>query len=222
MNHDALIEELCRTATPVRRPLPSAARALGAAIVSLALGWLMVGVHPSFANLNGTGNALGGLELAMTAIAGVAALLCAFEMSIAGRPARGLYLATGSFLAWLVVSLAGLSATGTPSGSLGDGLYCFRFLLVAGAPMMVLVVLMLRRTRTLRPGRTLLVAALGVASLSISLLACCHPFALSRVDFLMHTAAVACIVLLMVVPGRRWIGIAPVSGVRRSGVSGAG
>lgn len=212
MNHDALIEELCRTATPVRRPLPAATRAVGTAILSLALGWLMVGVHPSFSNLNGTGTSLGGLELAMTAIAGVAALLCAFEMSIAGRPPRGLYLATGSFLAWLVISLAGLGISGAPSGSLGDGLYCFGFLMIASAPMMVLVVLMLRRTRAVRPGPTLFVAGLGVAALAISLLACCHPFALNWIDFLMHTAAAACIVLLIVVAGRRWIEIGPGSG----------
>ena len=206
-HHDALIEELCRSATPVRRPLPSAVRAVGVTLLSLALGWLAVRTRMSLANLNGAGTPWGLLELAMTGIAGMAALLCAFEISIAGRPARGWYVATGSFLAWLAVSLAGIVSSGIPPGSWGDGLYCFRFLLAASAPMMVTVVIVLRRTRALRPGRTLFIAGLGVAALAISLLAFCHPFALQLVDFLMHLAAVACIVLLMVVLGRRCIEI---------------
>ena len=206
-HHDALIEELCRSAKPVRRPLPAAVRAIGVTALSLALWWLVLRARMSTANLNGTGHVWGLLELLLTGVAGLSALLCAFEISIAGRPARGLYLAVGSMLAWLTVSLAGIVSSGVPVGSLGDGLYCFPFLLIVGAPMMVAMVFALRRTRTLQPRRTLFIAGLGVSALALSLLAFCHPFVPQLIDFSMHVAAVACIVLLMIRFGRRWIEI---------------
>ena len=204
-NHDALIEELCRSATPVRRPLPPAVRAIGVAALSLALGWLAFRSRMSLGNPVGEGDPLGFVELALAGIAGITALLCAFEMSIAGRRARGLYLAIGSFLGWLALSLFGIIRTGVPTGAFGDGLYCFSFLLIVSAPMMILAVLALRRTRAIQPGRTLFIAGLGVAALALCLLAFCHPFALQLVDFGTHLAAVACIVLLMFLFGRRYV-----------------
>ena len=206
-NHDTLIEELCRSATPVRRPLPVVLRTASVATLSLALGWLAVHPRLSTANLNGAGDLWGMLELALTGIAGVAALLCAFEISIAGRQARGLRLAVGSLLAWLAVSLIGIFSSGAPHGSLGDGLYCFVFLLAVSTPMMVTVVFALRRTRALQPRQALFMAGLSIAALSLSLLAFCHPFAPQLIDFSMHLAAAACIVSLMVLLGRRWIEI---------------
>jgi len=209
-DHDSLIEALSRSAKPVNRPWPAAVRATACAAAALGAGWLAAGAVPmSWTNLNGAGPFWGALELAMTAILGLAALLQAFEMSIAGRSPRGLPWVKGCLLAWLGASFAGIMLEAAPASAPGDRLYCFPFLLGAGIPMMLPVILALRRTRTLQPGRTSLVAGLGIAALAASLLAVCHPFALSMVDFAMHLAGMASIVLLMVGIGQRWIAVRP-------------
>ncbi len=205
VDHDALIEALSRSATPVRRTYPAPARAVAWAVIAMACGWAATTwIRVPLSAWSGT-DWWKLAQLALLLLLGVTALLGAFEMSIAGRPARWWPVLAGGAVAWLAVSFGGIIASHAPIGRAGDGIYCFRFLLVASLPMMVLVVAALRRTGSFRPRQTLLSAGIGIAALSASLLAFCHPFALQLFDFLMHLVAVAGIVVLMAVFGTRWV-----------------
>lgn len=205
-DHDALIERLSRSATPVRRLRPAPVRAVLWAAVALACGWIATAGIGTPVTAWSSGDYGSMAQFVLLLLLGGTAFAGAFEMSIAGLTSRLLPVVVTGFLAWLAISLGSIALSDEPRGSLGDGIYCFTFLLVAGLPMMALVMTALRSTGSFRPGPTLLSAGIGVAALSAALLALCHPFALQLVDFLMHLAAVACIMVLTTMLGARWIG----------------
>lgn len=208
-DHEALIERLSLSAKPVRRPWSPAARALLVAIIGLASGWLVTSnIRSPWAALNG-GDNWGLAQFILTIVAGISALVAAFQVSIPGIRSRWQWVPGVILLTWLFACLGGIFLSGEDAGTLGDGIYCFRFLTVASLPMIVAVVIALRRTRSPNPTRTLLYAGVGVAALSVSLLALCHPFSLQLVDFGMHLSAIVCVVGLTVLIGRPQITYPP-------------
>ena len=71
--------------------------------------------------------------------------------------------------------------------------------------MMVLMIASLRKTRALHPVRSLAMAGLGVSCMAVTMLAFCHPVHLHPMDFVMHLAAIALIIVMTVLLGRRWV-----------------
>jgi hypothetical protein len=88
-----------------------------------------------------------------------------------------------------------------------DEVNCYVFMMAVSAPMMVLVIGYLRRTRALYPLRTLAVAGAGVACMALTLLSFCHPVEVHPVDFLLHVAAVVTIVLGTMGVGWKWVAL---------------
>lgn len=204
-DHEALIEALSRSAAPIRRPLPAPLRALVWGALAIASGWLATTGLRAPLTAWTADDGWGLAQLALSLALGVAALASAFETSIPGPRRRTAPVLVLGLAAWLVVGVINVSVTDAPAGSFGDGVYCFRFLVTSSLPMAALVVIGLRSTGSLAPGRTLAAAGIGVAALSASMLALCHPFGLARVDFLMHIAAIVGVVAATIVLGRRWI-----------------
>jgi len=190
VDHDTLIDALCEEAAPVRRVAPAWHRALVWGPVALALGYLATNlVHRTatdwHAPLAGIAAANIGLSLAL----GLAAFAAALSISIAGGIARVKGWLLAILGGWLALSAYSIGISDQPAGHLGEGSYCFTFVVIAGIPMVAVAVLALRRTRSLRPVRSLGLAGMGIAFLSFGLLAFCHPVALSAVDFIGHLAA---------------------------------
>lgn len=205
-DHDALIDALSRSARPVRRPLPPPLRAMVWAALALACGGLLVGLalRPEATDWSRPVAAWAGLELAAALALGVLSIAAAFDLAIAGRKVAWPWL--GAALAvWLIAVAGRLTATPEPVGRLGMGGYCYTFMLLAGAPMAVLAVAALRRTRALRPGRALALAGLGSSFLALTLLVLCHSPQARLVDELMHLAAGATLIAATVLAGRRWV-----------------
>jgi len=204
--HDALIERLAREARPVRRlPAPSL-RTAGWMAAALPCGFLASLLLPrgSFA-WSGPGAPWAALGLAASLALAALAIRTAFALSIAGeRPAHGRWLAAAAAV-WLLAALAGVTGSPDPVGHLGDGVYCYTFMLVAGLPMSAVVVAALRRTRALHPAASLAMAGLGIGALAQLLLVFCHPVAGELFDLGMHVAAAATLVALTVLGGRRWV-----------------
>jgi hypothetical protein len=204
--HDALIEQLCRDAQPVRRPAAPWARAALWMLVALACGGLasrlMPRAHPDWL----APGALWALLwiLVSFCLAGVA-LTAAFTLGIAGQRVRHWRWLGALTVAWLLVGLIGVTGSADPVGHAGDGKYCYTFMLVAGTPMIAIMVAALRRTRSLHPARSLAIAGLGIAALSQLLLGFCHPVAGQLVDLAMHLAAALTLVAVTVLGGRRWV-----------------
>jgi hypothetical protein len=107
--------------------------------------------------------------------------------------------------AWLAASVMSIAASPEPVGRIGSGTYCYSFMVLASLPMIPLAIAALRRTRALRPGRTLAVAGLGIAFMTSGLLMLCHSVDEQMVDFMMHLAAAGTIVAATVRLGWRWV-----------------
>ncbi len=126
-----------------------------------------------------------GLSLAL----GLTAFAAALSISIAGGIARMKGWVFATLGGWLALSAYSIGISDQPAGHLGEGSYCFTFVVIAGVPMVAVAALALRRTRSLRPVRSLALAGMSTAFLSFALLAFCHPIALSAVDFFGHIGA---------------------------------
>ncbi|WP_253201288.1 DUF1109 domain-containing protein [Sphingomonas quercus] len=191
------------TAQPVRRISPAWARALMWMPVALLLGYLFTRpLHRAALDWSApnAGIAIAGILLSLALGAG--ALVAAFTVSVAGSAARLRGGMMAAFAAWLVCAALAIGASAHPAGKLGQGSYCFTFILVAGLPMIGAVLLALRRTRSLAPLRSLALAGGGIGFLSFGLLGFCHPVGMSAVDFAMHLAAALALAIVTVALGR--------------------
>lgn len=207
---DLLIDRLADALQPVRRPRPAPWRALAWMALALPCGMLATRLMPLYVpDWSAPGMGWSMAEIALALVLGVAAAMLAFDTSIAGRAMRGRGVLVAVGVLWLAVCAANIAGTvphimphAIPRGA---GLYCYSFMMLASAPMMPMVIVALRRTRALHPGRTLAMAGVGIAFLVSGLLGFCHPGGLHLIDFIMHLAAGASIVTLTTVLGRRFI-----------------
>lgn len=203
VDHDELIDALCTAAGPVRRVSPAWRRALVWIPVALLLGYLATRpLHRAALDWSAPNVGLAVANIMLSLMLGAGALIAAFTISVAGSAAylRGGMIA--AFAAWLACAALAIASSAHPGGVLGQGGYCFTFVLVAGLPMIMTVMLALRRTRSLAPVQTLSLAGAGVGFLSFGLLAFCHPVGLSAVDFVMHLVAALVLGAVTVLFGR--------------------
>ncbi|MYN25918.1 NrsF family protein [Duganella levis] len=207
-NHDALIERLSRDVTPVKRPASPWQRALGWMLVAMPCGFLASLMMPSAAaNWADPGALWAGLGMLVSLGLGVFALKTAFALSIAGHKLPQWRWLAAFSVVWLLVELLQITSSGDPVGHFGDGIYCYTFMMIAGIPMVVVVVAALRLTRSLYPAGSLAIAGLGIAAMSQIILGFCHPVAGELMDLLMHLAAAITLIAIAVLAGRRWIAI---------------
>ncbi len=205
-DHEELIEHLARGVSPVSRPLPVVARAMVWAGLALALGLAATRLMPT-AHLDWSAPGAGVfLENAgLSLLLGALMLGSAFGTTIPGKTSRGWIGIVVLVAVWVAVNIAGIVQSSHAIGELGEGRYCFRFVVLAGLPMMAVTLFALRRTRALRPVRTLAIAGAAIGFLAFGLLAFCHPAGMDVVDFAMHILAAVAVALVTVVIGRRLI-----------------
>lgn len=206
--HDALIEQLCRDARPVRRSAAPSRRAALWMLLALPGGFLASLLMPrQGSDWSHPGALWALLWIIASCCLGALAIKTAFTISIAGqRISHWRWLAVLA-LGWLLVGLVDVSSSTDPVGRFGDGVYCYTFMLTAATPMLVLLVAALRRSRSLHPTASLAIGGLGIAATSQILLGFCHPVAGELVDLMMHLAATVTLVVAAVLGGRRWVKI---------------
>lgn len=207
-NHDALIEQLCREAHPVKRPATPWLRAAGWMLVALPCGFLAsLIMQRGTADWSSPGAVWAGLWILASFCLGALGITTAFSLSIAGyRTAHRRWLIICSIV-WLLIGLIDATMSPVPVGRFGDGQYCYTFMLIAGTPMIVIAVAALRRTRSLRPTSSLAIAGLGIAATSQTLLGFCHPVVGELIDLSMHLAAAFTLMAATVIGGRHWVRI---------------
>lgn len=198
---EALIARLAGSAVPVRRVAPPSRRAMVwlaavAAVAAAVLAWRYVPGTLALRMASGWNY----VELAATLATGIAAILAAFNLGVPGDTGRWHWAPLPPLLLWVAATLAGLAATQPAWGS-EDGAECFRFVVIASAPMAVAVIVALRRTLSLQPWRAAFLAGLGVSSLAAFLLAFCHPFALNPSDLSAHLAAILLVIAVVTLLG---------------------
>jgi hypothetical protein len=201
--HDALIEQLCRDARPVKRPAAPWVRAVVWMLVALPCGFLASQLLPQGrVDWFDPDAGWAGLWVLVSFCLAVLAITTAFAVGIAGQRIRHWRWLAGTTLSWILAGLIGVTSSTDPVGR-----YCYIFMLVAGTPMAVILVVALRRTRSLDPARSLALAGLGIAAMSQLLLAFCHPVAGQLVDLAMHFAASVTLLAVTVIGGWRWVSI---------------
>ncbi len=205
-NHETLIQRLANDVPAVSRPLPVALRAGVWAALTVALGFAATRLMPTATlDWSAPGAYLFLANAGVSLFIGFLALASAFNMSIPGRKTQGMVWILALVALWLSINVGSILASADPLGKLGEGRYCFRFVALAGAPMVGVALFALKRTGALRPMRTLSVAGSAVGFLAFGLLAFCHPPEMSLVDFGMHLLGGLVLAGLTMVAGRRLI-----------------
>jgi hypothetical protein len=208
MNTDALIASLGTDLRPVRRLRPPAVRII-AWLLTLAI---VAGLLAQYASppqlwrhlLEAPDMWLTVLGSILTAIA---AAIATFLVALPDRSPRWAWLPVPPLLLWQAANgfgclrppLAGLHPVGLHHAVYG----CLPFILVTALPLAALLLLMLRRSATLRPQLTTLMAGLAVGSAAASLLWLFHDFDAGFSDLIVHAIAVALVVIGLRLAGPR-------------------
>lgn len=207
---DRLIGRLVAEAEPVRRLRPPLVRASLWLLAVAAIGAVAIllfsdlGVFERRAQ-----DPKLVLELIGTLATGVAAVIAAFHLSLPDRSRAWALVPLPPLALWVLSS--GYSCyrhwiTFGPDGwTLGESADCFRFILAVSVPLGVALFVLLRRARPLAPVPVAAVGGLGVAGLAAFLLQFFHPFDVTFMDLAVHLVAVALVVALSSLAGRRWI-----------------
>ena len=204
-NHDLLIEKLSRDMQPVQPMRPTYWRVLMWLLLALPCGIVASFlVQRTLTDWSQPGAMRALIQLALAFVLGLFAIRNAFNMSIPGRRSVSWKVLLPLGLLWLGLSLSSIPHAVVEAHD-NDSTRCFTFLLVVSTPMMVLMIASLRKTRALHPVRSLAMAGLGISCMAVTMLAFCHPVHLHPMDFVMHLAAIAVIIVLTVLLGRRWV-----------------
>lgn len=205
-DHELLIEKLSRQAQPVKRPWPDGWRALAWTLMALPSGWLSSLLLQRVAtDWSQAGAWLALLQLGLTFVMGILAIRNAFLLSIAGRRPLSWKWFMPLLTLWLGCVLASLGHSSLVHHR--DAVNCYVFMMTVSAPMVLLVIGYLRRTRSLHPLQSLATAGAGVACMALTLLSFCHPVELHPLDFALHLAAAFTIVVATMGLGWKWVAI---------------
>lgn len=205
-DHELLIEKLSRQAQPVKRPWPDGWRALAWTLMALPSGWLSSLLLQRVAtDWSQAGAWLALLQLGLTFVMGILAIRNAFLLSIAGRRPLSWKWFMPLLTLWLGCVLASLGHSSLLHHR--DAVNCYVFMMTVSAPMVLLVIGYLRRTRSLHPLQSLATAGVGVACMALTLLSFCHPVELHPLDFALHLAATFTIVVATMGLGWKWVAI---------------
>ena len=212
-----LIERLAKGAQPVRPLASPLRRTLAwtlAATVVIAIASATWGTQEHvLGTLSDPGQAI---EWIGSVLTGVFAAYAAFQVSVPGR--------SGSW-AWLPVLPVGLWLLGIGVGCLEDfvelreGAFalqthsgeCARAILLMSLPLVLVMAVLVRHAAIVRPGPTLMLAALSSAALASAGVSLFHNGETSLMSLLWHGGIVAVLALLSLFSGERlfaWIGYA--------------
>lgn len=211
--HESLIHGLAVDLKPVR-PLPSPGKRaliwLGFVVVA-GLVLSLIADLPAFARRF---MATPDMWLAMTgsALTAVLAAIAAFKLSLPDSPRAWAWLPLPAALLWIAASglgcLRNVVLPGTYVAPLKETMECLAIILALSVPFSILMFAMLREAFSLLPGLTATIAGLAVAGASATLLNLFHPFDAAAVDLLVHAFAVALVIVVSRVLGRRIFGSA--------------
>jgi hypothetical protein len=204
MNTDDLIDNLAQGLEPAP-PLPAPARramvwSLGAGlyIVALVLG---MGVVTSSA---GGGGAPLWVSQAAAVVAGVLASVAAFASVVPGLAGRVRAWAVAAALVWLATLVAASPAAidwaAVPAAS--HEWVCVGFIVLGGAPLVIILARMLRRGAPLRPATTAAFAALAVGTFANTGACFSLPHANGAVTLVWHGGVIGVVVALAALSGR--------------------
>lgn len=212
-----LIGDLSADLKPVRRLPPPWLRALIWLGVVLVVGLLLVATRTLLPALGIIGNDPFMLPGAYASLAtAILAAIAAFELSLPDRSDAWILLPLPPLVVWIVLNglgcLATLAIPGTETSPF-QFMVCFSLILGISIPLTAAMIVMLRRTRPLRPLRVGVLGGLAASAAAATLLILIHPHDSAVLDLAAHCVAVAVIVGLNVLLGGRLL--VPANKLRR-------
>ena len=204
-----LIESLVAKAAPVRRLAPLARAAGWLAFAALILGLMAIGrqLRPDLAlRLAQPEFAYG---LAGSLATGVLAALAAFMVSVPGRSRAWLFLPLPALLLWMATigygCLAGWVSLAPAGSPLREESGCFALLLLAGVPLSLAMLIMLRHAARIAPTSVGILGGLAVAGLTATALSLFHAHDASALILFWNVGTALLLVALGGLFGRRML-----------------
>ena len=159
---------------------------------------LRFGVRPDLAEFFGQG--ANDLEWVACTATGLAATLAAFEVSLPDRSRWWALLPLPALALWLAMQghacLLDWLAEGERGLAMGDSDRCFVVIVSCSVPLWLLLGAMVRHGALIRPRLTAALSGLAVAALAASGLDFFHTVDATLMDVVIHTIAVAVVVLV--------------------------
>lgn len=210
-----LIDSLVADARPVKRlraPVLRAAGWLLFAALILALIAIARGARPDLAHKLGEPLFAAGVTAAM--LTGALAAVAAFIASVPGRSRRWLLLPVPALAAWMATigygCLTDWVRIGPEGISAGESLRCVATLALAGTPLSLVMLVMLRHVACLAPAPVAMTASLAVAALTAAALSMFHPIDASAMILIWNAGPAALFCVAGALCGPRLLGtIAP-------------
>lgn len=208
-----VIASLANGLAPVRRLRPPVLRAALWVLLASALIALLAALRDPRADMNVMlGDPCYLMQLAGAWLTGATATLAAFEISLPDRSRAWMLLPVPSTLLWLSGFTVGCLAhwIAIPLGApvAHDSVRCLETIIMASMPMALVLWLMLRRARPLRPSGTALLGALAVAAFADTAHLFIHVVEASLLVLLVNLVPVTIIIGGLSLFGRR--GLRPV------------
>ncbi len=198
--HERLIGELSAELAPVRPLRPPVVRALGwfTVVIAAALVLAMFAdLRAMFEHITAAPDMW--LAVAGSAATAILAAIAAFELSLPDAPRGWALLPLPAALLWIAASGFGCLRTWlvpeTHVADLSEARDCLMFIVGLSVPLSVLMILMLRRACSLQPGLTAAIAGLATAAAAATLLNFFHPYDAAATDLVVHTGAVALVIV---------------------------
>ena len=198
--HEDIIQSLIADLKPVQRLPPPGWRALLwlALVAALAFTLAAVADRPAVAARLSAAPDMW-LSASGSALTMVLAAIAAFQLSLPDRSPLWALLPLPAAVLWIGASGAGCLRVwlvpGTHAAGINDSKDCLAFILALSIPLSALLLGMLRRGHTLRPGLTAAVAGIASASAAATLLVFFHPYDASATDVVVHVVAVALVII---------------------------
>ncbi len=145
------------------------------------------------------------LAVTGSSLTAVLAVIATFQLALPDRNPGWALLPLPAMVVWIAASGLGCARAwliyGTYSPSMGQSTDCLIFILGLSLPFSVLLVVMLRRSYTMYPVLTGVMAGLAAAAAAATLLNFFHPFDATVSDLAVHAATVAFVIGLNRVMG---------------------
>lgn len=191
-----LIAALAGSARPVKRLAPPLARAalwLAIAGFVVAISVYFHGVRDDLVEELRQPREMA--EWLFTLATGIGGIVAAFYVSLPDRSPRWALLAFAPGAIWLATvgfgCLVEYDAMGRAAFAWGEPWMCLRYIVEMGVPLTAVALLMLRHAGPIRPGLTMVLAALGMSGLSAAGLTFFHPEHTAWLGLIWHGAALA-------------------------------
>ena len=207
---DALIEGLVAELRPVRRLAPPALRAAAWLLLVLVGAAVMASITDLHAMAVRLEAALDmRLALAGSTLTAILAVVSAFELSVPDRSRAWALLPLPAAALWVGASGMGCLPMwllpGSKMGTLSHATHdCMMFIVGISLPLSIVLFLMLRRARPLRPGLVAAMGGLAAAAAAASLLWFVQPYSAVATDLAVHIIA-ALIVVGIARFGGAWV-----------------